>query len=80
MDTRCAVHSQLDSHDAGLGLSPDGSPELRAIPTPTDLVFLLDISPSMYARDMSPSRLGRAEEIIQKFVVMKQPARPLRAW
>jgi len=47
--------------------------ELRAIPTPTDLVFLLDISPSMYARDMSPSRLGRAEEIIQKFVVMKQP-------
>jgi Ca-activated chloride channel family protein len=47
--------------------------ELRAIPTPTDLVFLLDISPSMYARDMSPSRLGRAEEIIQKFVVLKQP-------
>jgi Ca-activated chloride channel homolog len=47
--------------------------ELRPIPTPTDLVFLLDISPSMYARDMSPSRLGRAEEIIQKFVVMKQP-------
>ena len=47
--------------------------ELRPIPTPTDLVFLLDISPSMYARDMSPSRLGRAEEIIQKFIVMKQP-------
>ena len=47
--------------------------ELRAVPTPTDLVFLLDISPSMYARDMSPSRLGRAEEIIQKFILMKQP-------
>ena len=47
--------------------------ELRAFPTPTDIVFLLDISPSMYARDMSPSRLGRAEEIIQKFVLMKQP-------
>ena len=36
-------------------------------------MFLLDISPSMYARDMSPSRLGRAEEIIQKFIFMKQP-------
>ncbi len=47
--------------------------ELRPIPTPTDLVFLLDISPSMYARDMSPSRLGRAEAIIQKFILMKQP-------
>jgi uncharacterized protein YegL len=47
--------------------------ELRAIPTPTDIVFLLDTSPSMYGRDMSPSRLGRAEEIIQKFIVMKQP-------
>jgi Ca-activated chloride channel homolog len=47
--------------------------ELHAIPTPTDIVFLLDISPSMYARDMSPSRLGRAEEIIQKFISMKQP-------
>jgi Ca-activated chloride channel homolog len=47
--------------------------ELRPIPTPTDLVFLLDISPSMYARDMSPSRLGRAEEIIQKFILMKRP-------
>jgi Ca-activated chloride channel family protein len=47
--------------------------ELHALPTPTDIVFLLDISPSMYARDMSPSRLGRAEEIIQKFVFRKQP-------
>lgn len=47
--------------------------ELRALPTPTDIVFLLDVSPSMYARDMSPSRLGRAEEIIQKFVLRKQP-------
>src|SRR3990172_6529512 len=36
------------------------SRELRAIPTPTDIVFLLDISPSMYARDNDPSRLGRA--------------------
>lgn len=47
--------------------------ELHAIPTPTDIVFLLDISPSMYARDMSPSRLGRAEAIIQKFILLKQP-------
>jgi Ca-activated chloride channel family protein len=47
--------------------------ELQPLPTPTDIVFLLDISPSMYARDMSPSRLGRAEEIIQKFILRKQP-------
>ncbi|MBI4465124.1 MAG: VWA domain-containing protein [Acidobacteria bacterium] len=49
------------------------SRELRPIPTPTDLVFMLDISPSMYARDMDPSRLGRAEQIIQKFILLKQP-------
>jgi|SRR5579885_2742709 len=47
--------------------------ELRAIPTPTDLVFLMDISPSMYARDMDPSRMGRAERIIQRFMYLKQP-------
>ncbi|OLC90411.1 MAG: hypothetical protein AUH86_23090 [Acidobacteria bacterium 13_1_40CM_4_58_4] len=47
--------------------------ELQPLPTPTDIVFLLDISPSMYARDMSPSRLARAEEIIQKFILRKQP-------
>ena len=49
------------------------SRELRAIPTPTDLIFLLDISPSMYANDMDPNRLGRAEQIIQKFLIAKQP-------
>ena len=47
--------------------------QLHAVPTPTDIVFLLDISPSMYARDMSPSRLGRAENIIEKFISLKQP-------
>ena len=47
--------------------------ELRAVPTPTDLVFLLDISPSMYGRDMDPSRLGRAERIIQRFIYLKMP-------
>ncbi|MBI4464330.1 MAG: BatA domain-containing protein, partial [Acidobacteria bacterium] len=46
--------------------------ELRPIPTPTDLIFLLDISPSMYANDMDPTRLGRAEQIIQKFLIAKQ--------
>src|SRR6059036_1585809 len=46
--------------------------ELHAVPTPTDLVFLLDTSPSMYARDMDPSRLGRAERIIQRFIYLKQ--------
>ncbi len=47
--------------------------ELRAIPTPTDLVFLLDTSPSMYGRDMDPSRLGRAQRIIERFIFLKQP-------
>jgi len=47
--------------------------ELIAVPTPTDLIFLLDISPSMYARDMDPNRLERAEQIIQKFILLKQP-------
>ena len=47
--------------------------ELSAVPTPTDLVFLLDTSPSMYGRDMDPSRLGRAERIIQRFIYLKQP-------
>ena len=47
--------------------------DLRSIPMPTDFVFLLDTSPSMYARDMDPSRLGRAERIIQRFVTLKQP-------
>lgn len=47
--------------------------ELRPVPTPTDLVFMLDISPSMFARDNDPTRLGRAQEIIQKFILMKQP-------
>ena len=47
--------------------------ELRPVPTPTDLVFLLDISPSMFARDNDPTRLGRAQQIIQKFILLKQP-------
>ena len=47
--------------------------EMRAVPTPTDLIFLLDISPSMYGRDMDPSRLGAAEKIIQRFIMLKQP-------
>ena len=49
------------------------SRELRAVPTPTDLVFMLDISPSMYGRDMDPNRLGRAQRIVQKFILLKQP-------
>ena len=47
--------------------------ELHPVPTPTDLVFMMDISPSMYGRDMDPSRLGRAEKIIQRFIYLKQP-------
>jgi Ca-activated chloride channel homolog len=57
----------------GLAYPSAISRELRAIPVPTDLIFLLDTSPSMYARDMDPSRLGRAERIIQRFIYLKQP-------
>jgi Ca-activated chloride channel family protein len=49
------------------------SRELRPIPTPTDIVFMLDISPSMYARDNDPTRLQRAERVIQRFLLLKQP-------
>lgn len=47
--------------------------ELRPLPMPTDVIFMLDISPSMFARDMDPHRLGRAEQIIQQFILRKQP-------
>jgi Ca-activated chloride channel homolog len=47
--------------------------ELHAIEKPTDLVFLLDTSPSMYVRDMDPSRLGRAQRIIERFIYLKKP-------
>jgi Ca-activated chloride channel family protein len=47
--------------------------ELRPVPQPTDLVFLLDTSPSMYGRDMDPTRLGRAQRIIERFIYLKQP-------
>lgn len=38
-----------------------------AQPKGMDLVFLLDTSPSMRAEDVSPSRLGRATEVIERF-------------
>jgi len=47
--------------------------ELRAVPMPTDVIFLLDISPSMFAKDMDPSRLGRAQQIINQFILHKLP-------
>ena len=47
--------------------------EVRPVPQPTDVVFMLDISPSMFARDMDPTRLGRAEQIVQQFLVNKLP-------
>jgi Ca-activated chloride channel family protein len=40
---------------------------------PTDVIFMLDVSPSMFARDMDPSRLGRAQQIIGQFVLQKRP-------
>ena len=47
--------------------------ELRPIPMPTDVVFMFDISPSMFAKDMDPSRLGRAQQIMQQFILHKLP-------
>ncbi len=44
-------------------------PELRTI----DVVFLLDNSPSMRARDIPPSRLDRAADVISKFMEKKLP-------
>ena len=45
------------------------APELRAM----GVVFLLDTSPSMLARDIPPSRLERASEVIAKFIGNKLP-------
>ena len=42
-------------------------------PGKMDIVFLLDISPSMYASDVQPSRLERALEVIGTFA-RKKPA------
>ena len=47
--------------------------DLRPIPMPTDVIFMLDISPSMFAKDMDPSRLGRAQQIMQQFILHKLP-------
>ena len=47
--------------------------DVRAVPMATDVVFMLDISPSMFARDMDPNRLGRAEQIVQQFILNKLP-------
>jgi Ca-activated chloride channel family protein len=47
--------------------------ELRPVPMPTDVIFMLDISPSMFARDMDPSRLGRAQQVINQFILHKLP-------
>jgi Ca-activated chloride channel family protein len=49
------------------------SRDVRPVPTATDVVFMLDTSPSMFARDMDPNRLGRAEHIIQQFILRKLP-------
>jgi Ca-activated chloride channel family protein len=47
--------------------------DTRAVPKATDVVFMLDTSPSMYAKDMDPTRLGRAEQIIEQFILNKLP-------
>src|SRR5258706_8479817 len=38
-----------------------------------DVILLLDVSPSMRARDIAPSRLVRATEVIGEFVQKKLP-------
>jgi Ca-activated chloride channel homolog len=47
--------------------------DVRPVPAATDVIFMLDTSPSMFARDMDPNRLGRAEQIIQQFILNKLP-------
>ncbi len=49
------------------------SRDVRPVPRATDVIFLLDTSPSMFARDMDPNRLGRAQHIIQQFILRKLP-------
>jgi Ca-activated chloride channel family protein len=46
---------------------------VRPVPQATDVIFMLDTSPSMFARDMDPNRLGRAQHIIQQFILHKLP-------
>src|SRR3990172_4927803 len=57
----------------GLAFPQMRSREFRPIPMPTDVIFMLDISPSMFARDMDPTRLGRAQQINQQFILRKLP-------
>ena len=47
--------------------------DVRPVPQATDVIFMLDTSPSMFARDMDPHRLGRAQQIIQQFILRKLP-------
>lgn len=47
--------------------------DVQPVPKATDVIFMLDTSPSMFARDMDPTRLGRAEHIIQQFILHKLP-------
>jgi len=47
--------------------------DVRPVPQATDVIFMLDTSPSMFATDMDPNRLGRAEQIIQQFILHKLP-------
>lgn len=58
---------------AGLARPQVLSRDVRAVPAATDVIFMLDTSPSMFARDMDPTRLGRAQHIIQQFILHKLP-------
>jgi Ca-activated chloride channel family protein len=49
------------------------SRDVRPVPQATDVIFMLDTSPSMFATDMDPNRLGRAQHIIQQFILHKLP-------
>jgi Ca-activated chloride channel family protein len=47
--------------------------DVRPVPKATDVIFMLDVSPSMFASDMDPNRLGRAQQIIRDFILNKLP-------
>ena len=69
----CLFAASLIGMILGLSYPQMLGQEVRAIPKATDVVFMLDISPSMFAKDMDPNRLGRAEQIVQQFILNKLP-------
>ena len=65
--------ASLVSMVVGLARPQVLSRDVRPVPLATDVIFMLDTSPSMFARDMDPNRIGRAQHIIQQFILHKLP-------